>query len=172
MTARDGYFIAQHTRSNSISIMLPQRWDTVTNTAAPVVNRRLRLTDDEEAVLLGVIKAMFEGQEGAFRPKEIVHCGECAHSELFEYPDHPPVRVCWREFPRDKVVEDGDSCPNAEKKDGIEKSVTNREWLAKQIKTLPPEDVYDLLRRVLTGVGKEYSDSRSGVAQWLTEERK
>ncbi len=52
MTTSDGYTIHQYPTRNEIVIILPQRWDTLTNTFAPVSNRRIALTDTEEAALL------------------------------------------------------------------------------------------------------------------------
>ena len=60
MTTIDGYTINQYPTKNEIVITLPQRWDTVTNTFVPVSDRRIALTDAEEAALLAAIKTMFE----------------------------------------------------------------------------------------------------------------
>lgn len=60
MTTIDGYTITQYPTKNEIVITLPQRWDTLTNTVAPVSGRRIALTDAEEAALLVAVKAMFE----------------------------------------------------------------------------------------------------------------
>lgn len=48
--------------------------------------------------------------------------------------------------------------------------MTNQERLAEQMKTLPPEEVYDLLYNVFVGIGLRYNNSRGGVAMWLREE--
>ena len=60
MTTIDGYAINQYPKKNYIVITLPQRWDTLTNTFVPVSDRRIALTDTEEAALLVAVKAMFE----------------------------------------------------------------------------------------------------------------
>lgn len=60
MTVIDGYTITQYTTRNVITITLPQRQDTLTNTFVPVLDRRIALTDAEEAALLVAVKAMFE----------------------------------------------------------------------------------------------------------------
>ena len=60
MTVIDGYRIMQYVTRNQIVITLPQTWDTLTNTVAPIADRRKVLTDLEEAALLTAVKAMFE----------------------------------------------------------------------------------------------------------------
>lgn len=69
MTVIDGYTITQYTTRNVITITLPQRWDTLTNTFVPVSGRRIALTDAEEAALLEAVKAMFEN--GAKMDEEV-----------------------------------------------------------------------------------------------------
>ena len=49
--------------------------------------------------------------------------------------------------------------------------MTNQEWLAEQLKKLPPEEVYDLLFYVVCRIGNCYNTSRGGVADWLTREK-
>ena len=60
MTVLGGYSITQYPTRNQIVITLPQTWDTLTNTVAPIADRRKVLTDLEEAALLTAVKAMFE----------------------------------------------------------------------------------------------------------------
>ena len=60
MTTSNGYTIIQYPTKNKIVITLPQRWNTLTNTFTPISDRRIALTDAEEAALLVAIKAMFE----------------------------------------------------------------------------------------------------------------
>lgn len=60
MTVLDGYSITQYVTRNQIVITLPQTWDTLANTVAPIADRRNVLTDLEEAALLTAVKAMFE----------------------------------------------------------------------------------------------------------------
>ena len=60
MTTSDGYAINQYPTRNAIVITLPQTLDTLTNTFVPVSDRRIALTDAEEAALLVAVRAMFE----------------------------------------------------------------------------------------------------------------
>ena len=60
MTVIDGYSITQYVPQNQIVITLPQTWDTLANTVAPIAGRRKVLTDLEETALLTAVKAMFE----------------------------------------------------------------------------------------------------------------
>lgn len=48
--------------------------------------------------------------------------------------------------------------------------MTNKDKLAKKIKELPPEEVYDLLYHIIIGIGSRYNTSRGGVADWLMRE--
>ena len=45
--------------------------------------------------------------------------------------------------------------------------MTNQEWLAKQIRELTPEEVYDLMYNIVINIGSRYNTSRGGVADWL-----
>lgn len=63
MTVIDGYSIMQYVTRNQIVITLPQTLDTLTNTVAPIADRRKVLTDVEEAAILTAVKAMFEDGE-------------------------------------------------------------------------------------------------------------
>lgn len=60
MTVSDGYTLTQYPKQNMIVITLPQRWDSLTTTVAPISDRREMLTDLEETALLMAVKAMFE----------------------------------------------------------------------------------------------------------------
>lgn len=60
MTVSDGYTLTQYPKQNMIVITLPQRWDSLTTTVAPISDRREMLTDLEETALLVAVKAMFE----------------------------------------------------------------------------------------------------------------
>lgn len=62
MTVIDGYSITQYVARNQIVITLPQTRDTLTNTVAPIADRRKVLTDLEEAALLTAVKAMYENE--------------------------------------------------------------------------------------------------------------
>lgn len=63
MIVSDGYTLTQYPKQNKIVITLPQRWDSLTTTVAPISDRREMLTDLEEAALLVAVKAMFENGE-------------------------------------------------------------------------------------------------------------
>ena len=60
MIVSDGYTLTQCPKQNMIVITLPQRWDSLTTTVAPISDRREMLTDLEETALLVAVKAMFE----------------------------------------------------------------------------------------------------------------
>ena len=62
MTSIDNYTIIQHSAENKIVIILPQTVETITNTVTPIVSRRHSLTQNEEAVLLAIVKSLFEGK--------------------------------------------------------------------------------------------------------------
>ena len=62
MTVIDGYSIMQYVTRNQIVITLPQTLDTLTNTVAPIADRRKVLTDLEEVALLTAVKAMYENE--------------------------------------------------------------------------------------------------------------
>ena len=64
MTAIGDYCIIQDTKNNRIIISLPQTLSTAMSTALPIRNRRLKLTENEEAALLVCVKAMFENERG------------------------------------------------------------------------------------------------------------
>lgn len=55
-----GYFCFQEVNANRIIIGLPQTWTTLSDTVTAITTRRPMLTDGEEAVLLAVVRAMFE----------------------------------------------------------------------------------------------------------------
>lgn len=60
MTTIDGYMIKQEPGKNRIVIIMPQTPRTVTTTVAPMVNRRIELTADEEAMVLGFVRSLIE----------------------------------------------------------------------------------------------------------------
>ena len=60
MTTIGDYALIQYTNQNRIIIYLPQTLDTLTTTTQIPSNRRIKLTDAEEAALLVAVKAMFE----------------------------------------------------------------------------------------------------------------
>lgn len=60
MIVTDGYNIVQYPKENRIVISLPQTLDTMNNTVTPFSERRQRITAEEEAILLTIVKDMFE----------------------------------------------------------------------------------------------------------------
>lgn len=60
MTTIGDYTLIQYTNQNRIVIYLPQTFDTLTTTIQTPSNRRVELTDTEEAAILVAVKAMFE----------------------------------------------------------------------------------------------------------------
>ncbi len=57
------YSIRQEIRQNRIVITLPQTGQTLVTTAQPISYRRIELSAEEEAIILGIVKRMYE-QEG------------------------------------------------------------------------------------------------------------
>lgn len=60
MIISEGYSIEYSPNSNKIEIVLPQTWETLTNTTAMVVNRRIDINETELAAILTTVKAVFE----------------------------------------------------------------------------------------------------------------
>lgn len=60
MIYSDGYSLTYFPQRNTIEIVMPQTMTTLTNTAAMVSNRKTVLTEEEEAVILSVVKAIVE----------------------------------------------------------------------------------------------------------------
>lgn len=63
MVTSDGYALIQEPTRNRINIILPQTWDTITNTAGPVGQRKYMLTEEEETIILTIVKRLFENEE-------------------------------------------------------------------------------------------------------------
>ena len=61
MVISEGYSIMQEVKKNRIVINLPQTWQSVTGTTVSMSGRRKTLTEEEEAALLHIVKAMYEG---------------------------------------------------------------------------------------------------------------
>ena len=60
----DGWYsIRQEIQKNRIVITLPQTGQTLATTAQPISYRRTALSEEEEAIILGLVKRMYE-QEG------------------------------------------------------------------------------------------------------------
>lgn len=62
MIVSGGYSIMQEVTKNRIVIMLPQTIASITSTGIPMSGRRKCITADEEATLLHIVMAMFEGK--------------------------------------------------------------------------------------------------------------
>ena len=60
MIYSDGYFLTYFPKRNTIEIVMPQTMTTLTNTVAMVSNRKTVLTEEEEAVILSVVKTIVE----------------------------------------------------------------------------------------------------------------
>lgn len=61
MITANGYTLAQYPKNNLVVITLPQTGNTLTNTTKTLSNRRDVLTEEEEAILLGAVIEMYEG---------------------------------------------------------------------------------------------------------------
>lgn len=59
----DGYTIEMHTKLNFIVITLPQTFETLTNTVAPIAKRRVSLSQSELLNVLLNVKDMLEGND-------------------------------------------------------------------------------------------------------------
>ena len=55
-----GYYVMQVIKQNQIIISLPQTISTLTNTIGEVSDRRVSLTENEEATLLLLVKSWLE----------------------------------------------------------------------------------------------------------------
>lgn len=64
MIISEGYSIMQEPKKNRIIINLPQTVATMNTTVEPLSQRYLTITAEQEAVILGIVKAMYEGGEG------------------------------------------------------------------------------------------------------------
>lgn len=56
----DGYSLTYNKVANQLIICLPQTMRTLNNTTAMVTNRRVELTTAEEALILNVVRFIFE----------------------------------------------------------------------------------------------------------------
>ena len=63
MIVNGWYSIRQENQKNRIVITLPQTGQTLVTTAQPISYRRTALSEEEEAIILGLVKRMYE-QEG------------------------------------------------------------------------------------------------------------
>ena len=59
LTTDDGYSLTYNKGANQIIICLPQTMRTINNTTAMVTNRRIELTQSEEALILNTVRFVF-----------------------------------------------------------------------------------------------------------------
>ena len=57
----DGYSLTYYADHNKIVIILPQTIKSLTNTVAMVTNRKTELTEEEQATILAVVRAIMDG---------------------------------------------------------------------------------------------------------------
>lgn len=63
MIISDGYTIEYYKNRNQIIIGLPQTMQTATNTISMVTNRKVDLTDEDQVIILAVVKYVTEVKE-------------------------------------------------------------------------------------------------------------
>lgn len=63
MIISDGYTIEYYKGRNQIVIGLPQTEETATNTISMVTKRKVDLTDEEQTIILAVVKYVMEVKE-------------------------------------------------------------------------------------------------------------
>ena len=57
----DGWYsIHQEVNQNRLVICLPQTQETLVSTAQPISYRRTELSEEEETIILGIVKRMYE----------------------------------------------------------------------------------------------------------------
>ena len=57
----DGWYsIQQNIQQNRLVICLPQTQETLVSTAHPISYRRTELSEEEETIILGIVKRMYE----------------------------------------------------------------------------------------------------------------
>ena len=61
MITSDGYSLIYYANNNKIVIILPQTLKSLTNTVQMVTNRKTELTAEEQATILGVVRAIMDG---------------------------------------------------------------------------------------------------------------
>ena len=59
----DGYSLVYNRNKNSIQINLPQTSVTLQDTISPIGNRRTEISEGEEAVILGIVRKIFNVEE-------------------------------------------------------------------------------------------------------------
>ena len=65
MICSDGYSLTYFPKRNAIEIVMPQTITTFTNTVSMISNRKTVLTEEEEAVILSVVKSIVERRTDA-----------------------------------------------------------------------------------------------------------
>lgn len=65
MIYSDGYSLTYFPSRNTIEIVMPQTITTFTNTVSMISNRKTVLTEEEEAVILSVVKSIVERRTDA-----------------------------------------------------------------------------------------------------------
>lgn len=60
MRTNDGYTLHYERKKNQITITLPQTQKTLTCTTLPLSNRKIDISLADEAVILSVVKTVFE----------------------------------------------------------------------------------------------------------------
>lgn len=63
MIVSEGYSIYQDTRRNQIVIGLPQSWEAVAQTASVITDRKKNLTEQEETLILLLVKTMLTSKQ-------------------------------------------------------------------------------------------------------------
>ena len=63
MIVSDGYPIEYYKNRNQIIIGLPQTMQTATNTISMVTNRKVDLTDEDQLIILSMVKYVMEAKE-------------------------------------------------------------------------------------------------------------
>lgn len=63
MIISDGYSLVYDKGRNKIVIGLPQTMQTATNTVSMVTNRKVDLTDEEQMMILGIVKYVMGERE-------------------------------------------------------------------------------------------------------------
>lgn len=63
MIVSEGYVLVYERAKNRIVIILPQTFETPTNTVSMVADRKTHLTSSEESIILQTVKAIMERRE-------------------------------------------------------------------------------------------------------------
>lgn len=63
IATNDGYSLIYNRNKNTILINLPQTFVTMRDTVSPIGNRRTEISEGEEAVILGIVRKIFNVEE-------------------------------------------------------------------------------------------------------------